>query len=152
MDYNTNNNPYTQQNNNPYPNGQNQFIRNPGQTLATISMVLGLASMFTLFTVYIPLICGSIAIVLAILSKGYGKKMLSMAKIGIGTAIGGMALVISIVGSMTALILSSDGDFLVEFGQQMDQQFEQQTGQKLEDLLGTSYEDIMKSYSETLND
>lgn len=149
MDYN-NNNPYTQQNNNYYSNGQGQFIRNPGQALATVSMILGLASIFTIFTVYIPIICGSLAIVLAILSKGYGKKMLGTARIGIGTAIGGMALVIAVIGSLTALLLSSSGDTLVKFGQQMDQQFEEQTGQKLEDVLGTSYEDIMKGYAESL--
>ncbi len=150
MDFN-NYNPYTQQNNNNnYSNGQGQFIRNPGQALATVSMILGLASIFTVFTVYIPVICGSLAIVLAILSKGYGKKMLGSAKIGIGTGIGGMALVITIVGSLTALLLSSSGDTLIQFGQQMDQQFEEQTGQKLEDILGSSYEDIMKDYANTL--
>lgn len=150
MDYNNNNNPYTQPNNSYYSNNQSQYIRNPGQTMAIMSMILGLASLFTLFTVYIPIICGSLAIVLAILSKGYGKRMLATAKIGIGTAIGGMALVITIVGSLTALLLSSSGDTLVKFGQQMDQQFEEQTGQKLEDVLGTSYEDIMKDYAESL--
>lgn len=149
MDYN-NYNPYTQQNNNAYSDRQRQFIRNPGQALATVSMILGLASIFTVFTVYIPVICGSLAIVLAILSKGYGKKMLGSAKIGIGTGIGGMALVITIVGSLTALLLSSSGDTLIQFGQQMDQQFEEQTGQKLEDILGSSYEDIMKNYANTL--
>lgn len=150
MDFN-NYNPYTQQNNNSnYSNRQRQFIRNPGQALATVSMILGLASIFTVFTVYIPVICGSLAIVLAILSKGYGKKMLGSAKIGIGTSIGGMALVITVIGSLAALLLSSSGDTLIQFGQQMDQQFEEQTGQKLEDILGSSYEDIMKDYSEIL--
>lgn len=152
MDYNNNNNPYTQQNNSYYANGQNQYIRNPGQTMAIVSMILGLASIFTLFTVYIPIICGSLAIVLAVLSKGYGKKMLAFARIGIGTAIAGMALIITIIGSLTALLLSSSGDALVKFGQQMDQQFEEQTGQKLEDVLGTSYEDIMKDYADSLDD
>lgn len=150
MDYNNNNNPYTQPNNNYYSNNPNQYIRNPGQTMAVMSMILGLASLFTLLTVYIPIVCGSIAIVLAILSKGYGKRMLATAKIGMGTAIGGMALIITIVGSLTALLLSSSGDTLVQFGQRMDQQFEEQTGQKLEDILGTSYEDIMKDYAESL--
>lgn len=149
MDFNNYNNSDTQNNNN-YPDGQRQLIRNPGQTLAIASLALGIASIFTMFTVYIPLICGSIAIVLAILSKGYGKKLLTAAKIGIGTAIGGMALVITIIGSLVALLLSCDGNTLVEFGKQMDQQFEQQTGQNLEDLLGTSYEDIMQEYAEAL--
>ena len=149
MDFNHNNNPYNQRNNID-PEGQRQFIRNPGQTLATVSLALGIASIFTMLTVYIPLICGSLAIVLALLSKGYGKKMLIAAKIGVGTAIGGMALVITITGSLLVLLLSSDGSTLVEFGKQLDQQFEQQTGQDLESLLGTSYEDIMQEYAESL--
>ena len=151
MDYNNNSNPYTQPNNNYFPNGQGQFIRNPGQTMATISMVLGVISIMTIFTVYIPIICGSIAIVLAILSKGYGKKMLTTAKVGIGTAIGGMALIITIIGSLTVLLLSSSGEQMVEFGRQVDEQFREQTGMELEDLMGTSYEEIMKEYADSLS-
>lgn len=150
MDYNNNNNPYMQQNNNYYSNGQRQYIRNPGQTMAIMSMILGLISIFTVFTVYLPIICGSIAILFAILSKGYGKKLLTTAKVGIGTAIGGAALVIIVTGSLAAMILSLNGDTLVEFGRQMDRQFENQTGQELEDILGQSYEDIMKEYAETM--
>lgn len=150
MDYNHNNNPYTQPNNQYNPNNQNQFIGNPGQTMALISLILGIASIFTIFTIYLPLIFGSIAIVLAILSKGYGKKMLALAKAGIGTAIGGMALIIVIFGSVISLFLSMSGDQLVEFGRQVDEMFEQQTGQDIEDITGTSYEEIMKTYSEMI--
>ncbi|MCM1135309.1 MAG: hypothetical protein NC400_06990 [Clostridium sp.] len=149
MDYN-NNNPYPQQNQENYPYGQGAYLRNPGQSMATASMILGLAALFSVFTVYVPLICGSIAVVLAILSKGYGKKMLAAAKVGVGTAIGGMALILSIVFSLVSMLLSSSGDDLIKFGQTMDNQFEQQTGYNLEDFLGQSYEDIMKSYTELL--
>ena len=150
MDYNYNNNPYTQPNNQYNPNNQNQFIRNPGQTMAMISLILGIASIFTILTVYLPLIFGSIAIVLAILSKGYGKKMLATAKAGIGTAIGGITLIVVVFGSVISLFLSLSGDQLVEFGRQIDEMFEQQTGQDIEDIAGTSYEEIMKTYSEML--
>ena len=67
--------------------------------MATMAMVLGLAGIFTMFTIYIPLICGSLAVIFAILSKGYGNKMLTSAKIGIGTAIAGIALIVTILGS-----------------------------------------------------
>ena len=148
MDYN-NYTPYTEQNqNNQYAQGP--IGRNPGQSMATASMILGLISLFTVFTVYIPLICGSIAIILAVLSKGYGKKMLAYAKVGIGTAIGGVALIASIIFSLVGILLSSSGDDLVNFGRAMDKQFEQQTGRELEDILGQSYEDIMKSYTEIM--
>lgn len=148
MDYN-NYTPYTEQNqNNQYAQGP--IGRNPGQSMATASMILGLIGLFTVFTVYIPLICGSIAIILAVLSKGYGKKMLAYAKVGIGTAIGGVALIASIIFSLVGILLSSSGDDLVNFGRAMDKQFEQQTGRELEDILGQSYEDIMKSYTEIM--
>lgn len=152
MDYNNNNNPYTQQNNNYYSNGQGQPVRNPGQTMATMAMVLGLASIFTMFTIYIPLICGSLAVVFAILSKGYGKKMLAAAKIGIGTAIAGIALIVTILGSVSAMLLSLSSEDLVNLGRELDQQFESQTGRELEEVLGTSYEEIMKEYTGTYTD
>lgn len=147
MDYNNNNNPYTQENNTYYSNGQGRPVRNPGQTMATMAMVLGLASIFTMFTIYIPLICGSLAVVFAILSKGYGKKMLAAAKIGIGTAIAGIALIVTILGSVSAMLLSLSSEDLVNLGRELDQQFESQTGRELEEVLGTSYEEIMKEYT-----
>lgn len=120
--------------------------RNPGQTMATVSMILGVVSIFTLFTVYIPIVCGSIAVVLAILSKGSFKKMLTTAKVGIGTAIGSIALLFVMIASFSAMLLSTSGDTLIKFGQQIDQQFKEQTGQEIEDILGMSYEDIMREY------
>lgn len=150
MDYNHNNNPYTQPNH-PYDsNGQRQFIRNPGRTMAMISLVLGIASIVTIFSIYLPIILGSLAIVLAILSKGYGKQMLATAKAGIATAITGIVLIAAIFGSVISLFLSMTGDELVEFGRQVDRQFEQQTGMDIEDLTGTSYEEIMKNYAEMM--
>lgn len=150
MDYNHNNNPYSQANNQYNPNNQRQFIRNPGQPLALASLILGIASIFTMLTVYLPIIFGSLAIVLAILSKGYGKKMLAIAKAGIGTAIGGIAMIVVIFGSVISLFLSLSVDQLVQFGRQMDEMFEQQTGWDIEDFAGTSYEEIMKEYSEMM--
>lgn len=133
-------------NNNYQSNYYNLPPRNPGQTMATVSMILGVVSIFTLFTVYIPLVCGSIAVVLAILSKGSFKKMLTTAKVGIGTAIGSIALLFVMIASFSAMLLSTSGDTLIKFGQQIDQQFKEQTGQEIEDILGMSYEDIMREY------
>lgn len=149
MDYN-NNNPYTQQNNQYHSSAPRPGIQNPGQTMATIAMVLGLASVFCIFTVYLPLVLGSIAIILAILSKGYGKKMLATAKIGVGTAIGGLSMVLVLIASVFSLLMSNS-DVLIDQGRQLDEQFERQTGQKLEDYLGKSYEDIMREYAELFN-
>ncbi len=149
MDYNNNYDPNIPPENRYDPRRTDNLIHNPGQNMATASMILGLVSVFTVFTVYLPLICGGTAFVLAILSKGYGKKMLATAKIGIGGAIGGVVLVLSVFTSVMALLLSG-GDALVDLGRQMDQRFERQTGQQLEDFLGESYEDIMKDYAEIL--
>ena len=150
MENNNYNNPYHTSGNNEYYSRPQPPLRNPGATMATVSMLLGLGSIFTILTVYFPLILGSIAILFAVLSKGYGKKMLVSAKVGIGTAIGGMVLVITMIGSIVAVIFSLSGDDLIRFGQTMDQQFEEQTGIEIEDVAGESYEDLMRDYVELL--
>ena len=149
MDYNNNYTPYEG------PNQTSQYtqgpvLHSPGQSMATASMILGLVSLFTLFTVYIPLICGSLAVILAVLSKGYGKKMPLTARVGVGTAVGGVTLIMTLLFTLTRILLSSSGDDLVNFGKAMDEQFEQQTGIELEDILGQSYEDIMRDYTEIM--
>ncbi len=134
--------------NNGYNNKQQQIFRNPGITMATASMIFGLGSIFTLFTVYLPLILGSLSILFAILSKGYGQKLLTGAKIGIATAVSGLVLILTIISSVVGLLLGSSRETLVNFGQQMDQQIEEQMGISPENILGESYEDLMKDYAD----
>ncbi len=136
--------------NNGYNYKQQQISRNPGITLATISMIFGIGSIFTIFTVYLSIILGSLSILFAILSKGYGRKLLVSAKIGVGTAIGGIALVFTMIFSVVGLILGSSRESLVDFGKQMDQQFEEQTGVSPEEILGESYEDFMRQYADLM--
>lgn len=136
--------------NNEYHYRQQQLSRNPGMTMATISMIFGIGSIFTILTIYLSLILGSLSILFAILSKGYGQKLLAGAKIGIGTAIGSMALVITIMVSVVGLILGSSRETMLDLGRQMDQQIEDQMGISPEDLLGESYEDIMKQYADLM--
>ncbi len=136
--------------NNGYNYKQQQISRNPGITLATISMIFGIGSIFTIFTVYLSIILGSLSILFAILSKGYGRKLLVSAKIGVGTAIGGIALVFTMIFSVVGLILGSSREALVDFGKQMDQQFEEQTGVPPEEILGESYEDFMRQYADLM--
>lgn len=150
MDNNNYNNPYTQPGGKQYYSNPQPAFKNPGATMATVSLVLGIGSIFTLLTVYFPLILGSLAIVFAVLSTGYGKKMLASAKVGIGTAIGGIVLVITIIGSVLGLIFSLSGDDMIQFGQEMDKQFEEQMGISLEEFAGESYEDVMKTYVDLL--
>ena len=67
--------------NNGFAPGNNGF--------AFAALILGVSALFSLFTVYLPLILGSLAILFALLSKGYGKKMAATAKIGFISAIHG---------------------------------------------------------------
>lgn len=137
---------YKDQNNYNQP----QNSHNAGATFATVSMILGLGCMFSFLTVYLPLIFGSLSVIFAILSKGYGKKMLIGAKIGLCTAIGCMALVVAIMGTFVTLFLSSSRTDMVKMGKQMDQQLEDQLGISPNDVLGQSYEDIMNDLADSL--
>lgn len=139
MDYNNQNN---------YRPPQN--YRNPGMTFATISMVLGLGSIFTLFTIYLPIILGSLSIIFAILSTSAGQKALAAAKVGICTAIGSMALTAVLMCMIMGMFLSAGREDLIQFGQQTDQMIEDLTGVQSEDLRGQSYEDTMKSFADAM--
>lgn len=137
---------YNNQNNYRLP----QNYRNPGMTFATVSMILGLGSIFTLLTVYLPIILGSLSIIFAILSTNAGQKVLAGAKVGICTAIGSMALIVVLMGMMVSIFLGSSRETLIQFGQQMDQMIEDQTGIPLKDFAGESYEDIMNDFADAM--
>ncbi len=84
--------------NNGFAPGNNGF--------AFAALILGVSALFSLFTVYLPLILGSLAILFALLSKGYGKKMAATAKIGFISAITGLSLILSILAvGITSLYL-----------------------------------------------
>lgn len=146
MDYRNNNDPYSQQNQNGYIYRTGGWSTNPGQPLATASMFLGIAAVFTMFTIYLPLVFGSLAILFALLSKGYGRKLLASAKVGIISGGCGLAVISSVLGILTAFFLLSSGDELIQMGRQLDQQFETRTGVPLEEIMGESYEDLMTDF------
>lgn len=127
-----------------------QIYQHPGTTFATISMILGLGSIFTLLTFYLPIILGSLSIIFAILSTSAGQKALATAKVGIYTAIGSMTLAVALMGMTMGLFLSASREDLIQFGQQTDQMIEDLTGAQPEDLRGQSYEDIMKSFADAI--
>ena len=131
-----------------------QNYRHPGTTFATISMILGLGSIFTLLTVYLPIILGSLAIIFAILSTSAGQKFLVSAKVGICTAAGSISIVVAIIvtvmGMMISLLLGSSREDLIRLGQQMDQDIEDQIGIQPKDIMGESYEDIMTEFADTM--
>ncbi len=139
MDYNNQNNYRPPQS---YPH--------PGATFATVSMILGVGSVFTLLTVYLPFILGSLSIIFAVLSSGAGQKLLATAKVGIGSAIGSMAMIIALMGTVLGLILGTSRENMLQLGQQMDQMIENQMGASPQELIGESYEDIMRSFADAM--
>lgn len=146
MDFNDNQQMPPQENN--YYN--NSSFRNPGMAMATASLFLGLASFFMSMTVLFSLILGGLAILFALLSKGYGKKMITQAKIGFICGIGGLGTTFFLIVSSVSMLLANP-DMLVEIGRQYDTAIEEVYGQPTEELYGTSFEDMMTEYANLLN-
>lgn len=146
MDFNGNQQIPPQENN--YYN--NPSFRNPGMAMATVSLFLGLASFFMSMTVLFSLILGGLAILFALLSKGYGKKMITQAKIGFICGIGGLGTTFFLIVSSVSMLLANP-DMLVEIGRQYDTAIEEVYGQPTEELYGTSFEDMMTEYANLLN-
>ena len=137
-------------NENEYPGTSFEYNNGfaPGNNgFAFAALILGVSALFSLFTVYLPLILGSLAILFALLSKGYGKKMAATAKIGFISAITGLSLILSILAvGITSLYLlfATSTDDQLHYGSQIDQAIEMQLGQSTEEMFGTSYEDMME--------
>ena len=131
MDYNNNQNIPPQ--GNGYYREVNPSFRNPGMAMATASLFLGVTSFFTIMSVFLPFLFGGLAILFALLSKGYGRKMLTQAKIGL------------ICGML------KNPDMLVDIGRQYDDAVESMYGQSTEEIYGESFEDMMKQYADMLN-
>ena len=144
MDYNQYQSDQNQ--NNHY---ERQDFHNPGLTMATAALFLGIGALFTILTVFLPLLLGGLAILFAILSKGYGKKMLTQAKVGLACGLGGLLSVVTIFTASYA-VLFSNPDMLVEIGQQYDEACEDMYGQSAEDMFGISFEDMMEDYADAL--
>lgn len=75
---------------------------NPRVVLATTASTIGLVSIALIVSVYLSIILGGIAIVLAILSRGEDGKLLPQAKKAIG--FGSVAIVISYVILVNSII------------------------------------------------
>lgn len=136
-----------------YNNNQNippnSAFHNPGLGMAAASLFLGLGSLFTALTVFLPLAFGGFAVLFALLSKGYGKKMLAQAKVGFFCGLGGIGVTFVMLLSSAAMLFSNP-DLLVEIGQQYDTVCEDVYGQSSEDMFGFSFEDMMEDYADAL--
>jgi hypothetical protein len=128
----------------------NSNLKNPGMAMATASLLLGAASFFTALSVFLPLVLGSLAILFALLSKGYGHKMITQAKIGFFCGIGGICVTAVVFISSAAMLLKNP-DMLIEIGQQYDAAMESMYGQSTEEIYGESFEDVMRQYADFFN-
>lgn len=150
-----NNNGYNNNYNNGYNNGYNNnnpyYNRNvyqmpqtkPGNGLFTAAFVLGIVALvfcFT-FTVYPAYIFGSIAIVLALLSKGKNAKMHSKASVGIICAIAALVLNTCIVTySMTTIF--TNPEVYEEFNDTCEEIYGMSFDEMIEEIMeesGSSY-------------
>ena len=124
----------------PYP----PSYKMPGKSLATASMILGIISILStiLMTLYIPMILGSIAIVLAILSKGSKNNMPGQATAGIVCGAGGLVVNVGIFTAALVFVFSHP-EILQETARTYDTFLEQYYGESTEEMFGQSMEDMI---------
>lgn len=145
---NGNQNPYDSQIPEGYRNSPSYQPRSAEQRMASTALFLGIASICTCWTVYVPFVLSSLAVILALLSKGAMKKMLGQAKTAIVLAAGGLALVIGMI-SITVITFISNPTILRDTMKQYDQYYEQMYGESTEDAMGISFEDMVNQMLET---
>ena len=128
-------------------NEYNASFHNPGNKMALVSLIFGVGSVFTTATVFLPLFFAGLSVVFALLSKGYGKKMLTQAKVGLISGLVGLAMTIVMFISSFALLISNP-EILTEIGAQYDATCEMMYGQSSEEMFGYSFEDMMEEYAD----
>ena len=108
--------------------------RHPGSAFATASLVLGIISILSAFTgtVFPPLVCGGLSIILALLSKGNDRAMLPNAKVGVLTGILGLIINVLVVASAFLLLFTEPG-LKEDFHRQLNQYYEYFYGESFDD-------------------
>lgn len=76
-----------------------QYTRNDrhSQRMETLSLIMGVIALVTMCTVYPTLICGSLGIVFALLSRGGEFSMQSRAKVGLALSAVALGIIIAMV-------------------------------------------------------
>lgn len=143
--YGTNGDPY----NNPYLRGIPR--PEPNQALISAAFVLGILSIVTavMMTVYIPFILGTIAIMLAILSRKKDGALHRQARLGIILSVIGLVMNTVIVASSVYTVFN-DPDVREEFNTVCEQMY----GQSFDDMMETIKEggEVQFDYSGMLGD
>lgn len=111
-------------------------VRHKGDSMATVSMVLGIISLVSLvlLRVTVPFLLGGISIILAILSRGGAKKLLSRAKAGLTCSIIALALdvLFCIFAVWVAFVLPNQSP---KFRNELNKACEQQYGVSYDELI-----------------
>ena len=130
MEYFSENN--LEQKNNEYTENSNHNMEQKPNVFALFAKSLGAFSIFcAVFSVFFgSFLCGGMAIVLAILSKGYHTKMEKNAKIGIITGTIGIVLQISVLAFSIYNIIH-----VPEFREQFNSMYEQMYGEPMDDSI-----------------
>lgn len=81
------------------------------RSMATAAMVLGIVGISTGCCVYTAIICGALAIMLALLSRGGEMTMSVNAKVGLGLGIAGVATGILMITLSFAYVIQEFGSF-----------------------------------------
>lgn len=117
---------YQQPDDNSYQNNMDK--RSAG--LATAALVLGIVSLVTIFSIVTPYVCGSLAIILGLLSKGGETTVDGHGKAGIITGTIALCLITLILfifgvfGSEDNAVNSFEREFRMEFQNEYNQQYD----------------------------
>lgn len=95
-------------------------------------MILGLIAFFIAFTcmIYPAAMLGGVAIVLAVLSRGRGRRFDGTAKVGLWSGIAALIVNVAIIAGVVALIFSNG-----EFKNMMNEACREMYGQTFDDMV-----------------
>ena len=140
-------NPYGWGNGQPGGYYAPQYRPEPRNPFATAAMIVGLCSLLSLCTIFLPVPLGALGILFVILSRRKGKKLQSTALTGLVTSIIGMVLGI---GIFIAVIASSLVMLKPENRDMLNEQFEEMYGidfdEYMERLYGEDFESLEDLY------
>lgn len=106
-------------------------------TFAILSLIFGILTFLTLFTVIFPFFFGSLSIIFAVLSKGSSLRMNSLAKSAVTLSLSGIILITALTGGTMYRLMTDE-----EYRAAVSAEFERINGITLEeymDLLEEAY-------------
>lgn len=115
-------------------NYENSESRPPKPTtsraMETTAMVLGIISVATIFFIYVPLVCGPLAIILANLSRGAQPTFTPKGKVAVGLGIAGFVFAIILVVFSFIIVMNTFGgvEGFVDYYNSVMQQYFEGTG------------------------